>query len=277
MNRIIGKSVKIGVMALLLLTLIAMSSLVAFAHSSSDHDTQTTVSLKHTPHGHAKLKWDPASEKLTVTIKLTGLQANTRHPAHIHAGDCSVMGKIIYPLSDVVADSAGNAVSTTTIDDVDGGIPASGWYINVHSGPTLATSAQALAISCGNVSNPDQAHSVSTRLGGTIDANQMAYGTAHLSLHDHTLTVKVTEKNLVPGSSHAIHIHAGSCQNQIPGKVLYPLTTLTANSDGVATSVTTIKDVKSIPEIGWYINVHFSTDLTTQTGFDPIDCGNVTV
>jgi hypothetical protein len=31
----------------------------------------------------------------------------------------------------------------------------------------------------------------------------------------------------------------------------------------------------TIPARGWYINLHNSTDLSTQTGFDPIACGDV--
>jgi hypothetical protein len=41
------------------------------------------------------------------------------------------------------------------------------------------------------------------------------------------------------------------------------------------TETTVIQGVPSIPEHGWYINVHRTTDLSTQTGFDPITCGNV--
>jgi hypothetical protein len=272
-----GNAARIGGMAFLLLALVVMSNFTAFAHGYPDHKDQIVVYLKHTPYGQATLKWNPDNEKLAVTISMAGLQPKTRHPAHIHAGDCSVNGKIIYPLSDVVADIAGNAVATTTINGVENGIPASGWFINVHSGPTLSTPAEALAISCGNVSNPHKANSVSTTLDGSTAPNQMAFGVAHISLHNQTLTVNVVERNLAPGSSHAIHIHAGSCQHQVPGTVVYPLTTLKANSHGVATSTTTINDVKVIPENGWYINVHFSTDLSTQAGYDPIDCGNVTV
>lgn len=33
--------------------------------------------------------------------------------------------------------------------------------------------------------------------------------------------------------------------------------------------------VSSIPTSGWYVNVHRGTMLATQTGFDPISCGNV--
>jgi hypothetical protein len=40
---------------------------------------------------------------------------------------------------------------------------------------------------------------------------------------------------------------------------------------------TTINNVTSIPSSGWYVNVHHSTVLSTQTGFDPIACGDVTV
>jgi len=37
-----------------------------------------------------------------------------------------------------------------------------------------------------------------------------------------------------------------------------------------------VPGVSSIPSGQWYVNVHGSTDLNTQTGFDPIACGNVT-
>jgi hypothetical protein len=49
-----------------------------------------------------------------------------------------------------------------------------------------------------------------------------------------------------------------------------------ADASGKSISTTTIKNVSSIPGKGWYVNVHYSTNLTTQTGFDPIACGDVT-
>ena len=72
------------------------------------------------------------------------------------------------------------------------------------------------------------------------------------------------------------HIHAGSCEYQVPGNVLYPLSILTANAKGTATAATTIKGIAAIPLAGWYINIHYGTDLSTPVGYDPIDCGNVT-
>jgi hypothetical protein len=270
--------IKGGIVAALL-TLLAMLHSTTFAHNQNGQVFHTTVSLRHSPHGTADLTWNPQNTKLTVTIKLSGLQAQTSHPAHIHSGDCSTDGTIVYTLNNVVADAAGNGTSTTTINNVTDGIPATGWHINVHSGPTLQTPAEALAITCGKVINQQTAtnttQSVSVPLDNANADNQQATGTADLSLDQGTLTVNTTVSNLVPGSEHAAHIHTGSCESQLPGNILYPLTTLKADTQGVASSVTVIPNVSSIPASGWYINIHFGTDLSTQTGFDPIACGNV--
>jgi CHRD domain-containing protein len=267
-----------GILAALL-TLLAILHSTTFAHKQNGQDLHTMVSLQHAPHGTADLTWNPQATTLTVTMKLSGLQAQTSHPAHIHSGDCSTDGDSVYPLNHVVADAAGNGISTTTINNVTGGIPATGWHITVHSGPTLQTPAEALAISCGNVVNQQRAtnttQSVSVPLDGANADNQQATGTADLSLDQATLTVHTTVSNLVPGSEHAAHIHAGSCESQLPGNILYPLTPLKADTQGVARSVTVIPNVSSLPASGWYINIHFGTDLSTQTGFDSIACGNV--
>ncbi len=281
MNRITGKLIKTGFLAaLLVLTLTVVTSFAVSAHGRNNEDSQAQATLRHMPHGAATLFWSPITKTLTVTVAVTGLQDNTSHPAHIHMGSCATNGPIIIPLNDVKADAGGNAVSTTMIPNMPNGIPATGWFINVHTGPTLADG-QATPITCGNVVNHDASAKhfqfVFTRLGTTTAANQDASGTAQLTLEDDTLTVKVTVKGLVPGSMHAAHIHLGSCENQVPGNVMFPLNTLTAKANGVAMSTTVIHNVNmtSIPEHGWYVNVHFSTDLSTQVGFDPIACGDV--
>jgi hypothetical protein len=261
------------------LIILAVLHFTTFAHSQHAQSSHAIVSLRHTPYGTADLTWDPQTTALTVTIQLSGLQAESSHPAHIHMGDCSIDGPIVYPLHSVVADTAGNGISTTTISNVTDGIPATGWHINVHNGPTLETPTEALAISCGNIVNQQTAtnttQSVSVPLDGANADNQQATGTADLSLAQGTLTVKTTVSKLVPGSEHAAHIHAGRCESQLPGNIIYPLTTLKANSQGVASSMTIIPNVSSIPARGWYINIHFGTDLSSQTAFDPIACGNV--
>jgi hypothetical protein len=48
-----------------------------------------------------------------------------------------------------------------------------------------------------------------------------------------------------------------------------------ANAQGKATITTAVQNVLVIPVHGWYINIHRSKDLSTQTGFDPVACGDV--
>lgn len=277
-NRATRKLLLAGVVgALLLMVTYVVGSPVVLAHDGDS--AKADAHLRHTPYGSATLKWFPESKNLLVTVKLTGLDPNSTHPAHIHAGDCDDNGPIIYMLNNVVADSAGNAKVTTTISNVQDGIPSSAWSINVHNGPGLTPAAQFIPIACGNVSNSDTSlhytQRVHIKLGATTGQNQSVKGYAHLKLKDGTLTVVVSVEGLVPGSVHAEHIHAGSCQNQVPGSVVYMLNNLVGNSDGDATATTVIHGVHSIPEYGWYINVHRTTDLSNQTGFDPISCGNV--
>ncbi len=242
--------------------------------------TAGTATLVHVPTGSVTLNWDATSKALTVKVTLTGLAPNSMHPEHIHTGSCAKQGAVLYPLSTLKVDASGAASATTTVPNIAKGIPASGWYVNVHNGPGLSPDAQFLPIVCGDIANSNASTSsaqtvqISLNSAPTVSAGQSAMGKAQLTLNGSTLTVKVTVSGLVPNSSHANHIHLGTCTKQ--GSVLYPLTNLTADANGNATATTTIQNVKSIPSSGWYVNVHNSTALTTQTGFDPIACGNVT-
>ncbi|GAC1590957.1 MAG: hypothetical protein NVS4B1_35960 [Ktedonobacteraceae bacterium] len=279
MNRKLYRLIISSVLGVLLLLVFDISTQATSVSASGEDSNHAFVHLRHTPFGIATLKWNPESENLTVTISLVGLAGNSTHPAHIHIGDCDDNGAILYPLKDVVANAAGVATGSTVIHDVEGGIPANGWYINVHNGPTLATHAAAIAITCGNVHNSNislnNEQTVKASLGATLDPNQAVTGTTTLTLKHKTLTVTTTVSGLVPGSVHPAHIHAGSCQNQRPGSIVYSLNNLVADEHGDATSTTVIRDVETIPDDAWYVNVHNSTRLSTQSGFDPIACGNV--
>jgi Cu/Zn superoxide dismutase len=237
-----------------------------------------SATLKHSPSGRAELVWEPTTHLLTVRISLIGLAPKSMHPAHIHAGSCKGVGKtIVYPLTNVVADATGVGSSMTSIRDVTGGIPASGWYLNVHNGPGLTPDIQYTPITCADIVNPTPSlktrQTVNVSLTDALSANQAASGIAHLTLSNGQLTVVLAMKGLVPESTHAAHIHAGSCASQ--GKIVYPLKPITADNMGAGSSTTVISDVASIPASGWYVNVHFSTDMSTQTGEDPIACGDV--
>jgi len=241
---------------------------------------QVQVTLNHSPVGTSDLTWNAANQTLTVKVALTGLAPSSTHPAHIHAGDCSSNGNIVYPLKPIVADSLGAGTSETTITGVKDGIPTKGWYINVHNGPNLSPDIQFAPIACANITNPTTStknnQSVHVTLEGTTAANELANGTAQLSIASGKLTVKITMSGLAPNSTHIAHIHKGSCEAQ--GAVLYPLTSVVADASGKGTSTTVVPNVSSIPTKDWYVNVHLAStasELSNPTNFDPIACGNV--
>ncbi|HET8844764.1 MAG TPA: CHRD domain-containing protein [Ktedonobacteraceae bacterium] len=291
-----GSFLKTKYFALLILTPVALFALagcgssepLSLIHPAATATATPTVrsgntaiaTLKHMPTGTAVLTWNYTDQTLTVQMMLTGLAPGSTHPAHIHEGDCSENGKILYPLIDLIANDQGVAQAASKIS-VPKGIPASGWSINVHNGPGLTNAEQALPIACGNVVNHDTSlrsnQTVQVALGVPADTGkgQDASGTAHFTLTNHVLTVQMTLTGLAPKTEHAAHIHAGTCASQ--GKVLYPLPMITADASGKATLTTTIQNVSAIPDKGWYINVHHSADLSTQTGFDPIACGDITL
>lgn len=265
----------LGSIGLLLLGIAFFSAQSTYA--ASRNVTYAHATLSHTPYGTADLLWSSSTKDLTVTVKLYGLAPKSVHPMHIHMGTCQSNGIVKYTLNDAVANAAGYALSATTIPDVQNGIPNKEWYVNVHNGPGLTTSAEFLPIACSEVINPSRGTSVHMHLGSTSAANQAVSGVAHLTLKNGDLKVVLTLHNLVSGTTHAAHIHAGTCQKQSPGTVVYALPYIKSDRSGNATISTTIHHVGNIPAHGWYINVHRSVNLTTQTGFDPIACGNVSL
>jgi Cu/Zn superoxide dismutase len=251
---------------------------VATTAATSAAPQFTIVTLKHNPTGTTNLSWDPESKNLTVAISLTGLAPNSSHAAHIHAGTCAVDGSIVYPLNPVVADAKGNAATTTIIKNVQDGIPASGWYVNVHNGLQM-TPLEHMPISCGNIVNSntsqDDTQSVQVQMQGSTAPNESATGNAALTVLNGKLALKITLSGLQPNSSHAAHIHAGSCESQ--GAPIVMLNPVVANAQGIGTSITTIDHLPSSSN-GLYINVHAGAtmgDLQQATLFNPIACGDL--
>lgn len=252
--------------------------------------------LKHVPTGTADLTWNAKLQTLTVTINMSGLAPGSTHPADIDQGSCALPGTVVVAsLTPVVAKasptppasgkkrgggseaSSKTTITPTTTPQIKTGIPKSGWFIDVHNGPTLAVDKTSIA--CGDITNFNTSvvtnQFVNLTLGPTIDPNQAANGVATLSIANNQLTVAITMSGLVPGSTHQAHIHQGSCKAQ--GPVLYPLTPVVVDKNGIGTSTTNIPKVASIAK-GWYVNVHLAAtaaELNTQTGFDPLVCGDV--
>ena len=269
----------------LLVLLTACGTTTTTGNTTIGNTQNTVIALKHQPIGTATLNWDPNTKVLQIQILLTGLAPNSIHPAHIHqGGNCGQNGNILFMLNNVVANATGNITgssATTIVKNVTNGIPASGWFVNIHNGPNLTPQSQFTPIACGNVFN--QQTSITTQqevkvpLIGVPNANnQNVSGTALLKVNNNTLTVTLTLTGLVPNSIHAAHIHKGSCANQ--GAIAVQLPQIKANPSGnVNITFPPIKGILTIPQNVWYVNIHFGSmaELNTQTGFDPIACGNV--
>ncbi|HLG77043.1 MAG TPA: CHRD domain-containing protein [Ktedonobacteraceae bacterium] len=149
-------------LGLLLVLVAACSTSQGTAQGSTQPDTNGVAQVNQAgaavdvnkQDASATLHWDYKTHALTVKVDVDGLPPNSVHPNHIHLGVCSSNGPVKYPLKNIVANGEGDATATTVIQGVAGGIPASGWYLNIHHGPGLATADQMAAIYCGNIANP---------------------------------------------------------------------------------------------------------------------------
>lgn len=244
--------------------------------TSAKNSAVATATLKSMPLGNAMLNWNYTDQMLTIQVMLNGLAPSSTHPVQIVQGSCDSQGKTLYPLLNLIADAHGMANGSSKIA-VPKGIPEAGWSLNIYNGPELSTAEQSLPLVCGNITNPDtslrSAQSVQVALVSSPAKGQDASGTTQLRIVGHTLTVKMTVIGLEPNSEHMAHIHSGTCLSQ--GPVVYTLPVIKADASGKATITATFQNVPNIPANGWYVNVHRGTDLSTQTGFDPIACGNV--
>lgn len=275
--------------ARLVTTAVAIGALVAACSSNSTPSPTSTTSgaaapvkiaLAFEPTGTATLSWDPQSKDVTAKLQLSGFTPGSTHAMHIHQGGCATTGDVLVPFPDVTADGGGAINTTVTSTQPAPGGLASGTALNIH----LASGAQLggpgafgfTPIACGDVvlGTPTTVNMapVGPRPQGSAD---LAYDPGKK-----TLTVTTTASGLAPGSSHAQHIHLGTCNAQ--GAVKYGLTDLVASPTGSAQNTTIVQNVdQAPPSSGWYLNVHLgSSSQIEQNGqptlyFQPIICGNV--
>jgi Cu/Zn superoxide dismutase len=227
------------------------------------------ASLSHDPRGMAYFTL--RNNGLHAIVTLNGLAPNSVHPAHIHSGTCeqSQEDAILYSLPNITADKQGQAYLDTTISGFS--IPTTALSLNIHNGPTLGSATQKVAIACGDIKFAKARAEVT--MGPTNYPNEAVSGSATLALKDRVLTVTLSLQGLAPGSTHAAHIHSGSCYRS--GPVVHPFPVVTASAQGTAQVTASFNNVDTIPAYGWYIHVHDSADISTQTGYNPISCGNI--
>ena len=98
--------------------------------------------------GVAFLIEDPRKHRVEVMMQITNLPPNSDHPTHIHLGNsCFAGGPVGFELPDLISNAQGIAVTQTTINTAH--IPATGWYINIHTAPGSAN-----VVACGVVMPP---------------------------------------------------------------------------------------------------------------------------
>ena len=86
------------------------------------------------PAGAASVTYSPSAKTLTVNVTASGVTPGF-HAAHIHLGSCQSQGPVLYMLFDLTANSSGQIVNETRhVTGVTSGIPATGWYLNLHQG-----------------------------------------------------------------------------------------------------------------------------------------------
>ena len=105
-------------------------------------------------------------------------------------------------------------------------------------------------------------------------------GTVALSWDPHTQNVsaKLQMVGFTPGSSHAMHIHQGSCAAQ--GDVLVPFPDVTANDVGaIDTTVTSSQPAPDGLAAGTLLNIHLAPAAQLgdpgSLGYTPISCADV--
>ncbi len=138
-----------------------------------------------------------------------------------------------------------------------------------------------LLTACGSRSTASNQDKQKASLGATIvmanaAINHSPNGTADLVWDPATqkLAVKLQISGLTPRSVYPVDIHAGPCQQ--PGDIKYVLTNLVAGISGVASSTTTLENVKSdLSQASWSINIH--NGASAQPGMQRliISCADV--
>lgn len=114
----------------------------------------------------------------------------------------------------------------------------------------------------------------------TVKLTKVPAGTVKLSWDSTTkhLVAAFNMYGFTPSSSHAVHLHSGSCLQQ--GSVLIPFPNLTANAGG-AFNGTLVSDTTTPLDIpaGTYLNVHLAPSSQLgrpgSLGFTPISCADV--
>lgn len=92
--------------------------------------------------GTATLTAVGAQTRVVLSILPSPDPTDVAQPAHIHLGNCTVLGAVAHPLTNVV-----NGASSTIVNVSLASLTMGGFAINVHKSPTQL----GVWVSCGNI------------------------------------------------------------------------------------------------------------------------------
>ena len=144
----------------------------------------------------------------------------------------------------------------------------------------------ACVAACGSSSTPSSTttSATATGLAGSpvnVALGNQPSGAVTLSWGPPTKNVsaKLQMVGFTPGSSHAMHIHQGSCASQ--GDVVVPFPDVTANDGGaIDTTVTSSQPSAAGLAAGTFLNIHLAPAAQMGSpgslGYTPISCADIT-
>jgi len=154
----------------------------------------------------------------------------------------------------------------------------------------VAAVAAASVAACGSSSTPTTTTTTTTTsatasgaAGSPVNVTLGDQPSGAVALSWDPQTKKVSAKlqmvGFTPGSSHAMHIHQGSCASQ--GDVLVPFPDVTANDGGaIDTTVTSSQPSAAGLAAGTFLNIHLAPAAQMgapgSLGYTPISCADIT-
>jgi CHRD domain len=159
---------KFSVLGALILFLATLT--VAFAQTASS-SVQMNATEGNNVRGTATIT--QSGNGVTVSVRLSGYNANQGSIGHIHSGRCETGGPVVFPLTTLQADAQGNGTADSTLATAPYATVANGnHYVQYHENTTPPGGGR--PVSCGNIAAAGQGG------GGSVPGSPPASGVGGL-------------------------------------------------------------------------------------------------
>jgi hypothetical protein len=264
-------------LGLLVLVPVAAEAKPGFDVSTDTAGAATTM-LESMPTGMVTQTGDRAS--MALQVQASGLTPGSMHRVELVNGGCSQQGRrmrSVLSMGTLSADSGGA---------IDASLSAPGRQMRSHRSLVLLLGTPPMGSGASRVIACASLHGHwdggATPLAGELGSGRSLAGSTQITYEatTGTLTIHVQASGFAPGSTHAAHIHQGSCAAQ--GPVVYMLSDLVADGNGNIDATRTLTDVMNAPPAsGWYLNIHLGDSQTILANgqptlaFQPMLCGDI--